>query len=52
LALARTYAGAIGQKKRQMADVLHFLLEDEELHAVSINWQSNSTNTAPFGKQR
>ena len=34
LALAMTYAGANGQTKEQMADVLNFLLEDEELHAA------------------
>jgi serpin B len=34
LALAMTYAGANGQTAEQMADVLHFLLEDEELHAA------------------
>ena len=34
LALAMTYAGANGQTKEQMADVLNFLLEDEELHSA------------------
>ena len=34
LALAMTYAGANGQTKEQMADVLNFLLDDEELHAA------------------
>jgi serpin B len=34
LALAMTYAGANGQTKEQMAEVLNFLLADEELHAA------------------
>ena len=47
LALAMTYAGANGQTKEQMADVLRFLLEDEELHAafnkLAIELNSRST---------
>jgi serpin B len=31
-ALAMTYAGARGETERQMADVLHFTLEQEQLH--------------------
>jgi serpin B len=34
LALAMTYAGARGETKQQMADVLHFTLDDESLHAA------------------
>jgi len=34
LALAMTYAGAEGETEQQMADVLHFILEDEDLHAA------------------
>jgi serpin B len=47
LALAMTYAGANGQTEEQMAEVLHFLLEDEELHAafnkLAIELNSRST---------
>jgi len=34
LALAMTYAGAEGETEQQMAEVLHFILEDEDLHAA------------------
>lgn len=34
LALAMTYAGADGETEQQMAEVLHFILEDEDLHAA------------------
>jgi len=34
VALAMTYAGAEGESKQQMKDTLHFLLEDEALHAA------------------
>jgi serpin B len=34
LALAMTYAGARGETEQQMAEVLHFILEDEDLHAA------------------
>ena len=34
LALAMTYAGAEGETEQQMKDTLHFLLEDEALHAA------------------
>jgi serpin B len=37
LALAMTYAGASGETALQMADTLHFLLEQEKLHPA-INW--------------
>jgi serpin B len=34
LALAMTYAGAEGETEQQMAEVLHFILEDKDLHAA------------------
>jgi len=34
LALAMTYAGANGETEQQMADVLHFMLEQGDLHAA------------------
>lgn len=34
LALAMTYAGAEGETEQQMKDALHFMLEDESLHAA------------------
>ncbi len=34
IALAMTYGGALGDTKEQMADVLHFTLPDEDLHAA------------------
>ncbi|MFC2026622.1 serpin family protein [Chloroflexota bacterium] len=34
LALAMTYAGAEGETEQQMAEVLRFILEDEDLHAA------------------
>lgn len=37
LALAMTYAGARGETEQQMADTLHFILEQERLHP-SFNW--------------
>jgi serpin B len=37
LALAMTYAGASGETAQQMADTLHFLLEQEKLHPA-FNW--------------
>jgi len=37
LALAMTYAGASGETAQQMADTLHFLLEQERLHPA-FNW--------------
>jgi len=37
LALAMTYAGASGETTEQMADTLHFLLEQERLHPA-FNW--------------
>jgi len=37
LALAMTYAGARGETAQQMADTLHFLLEQERLHPA-FNW--------------
>jgi len=37
LALAMTYAGARGETAQQMADTLHFLLEQEKLHPA-FNW--------------
>jgi len=37
LALAMTYAGARGETAQQMADTLHFLLEQEMLHPA-FNW--------------
>jgi serine protease inhibitor len=37
LALAMTYAGARGETAEQMADTLHFLLEQERLHPA-FNW--------------
>jgi serpin B len=48
LALAMTYAEANGQTEEQMADVLHFLLEDEELHAAfnKLAIELNKRNTA------
>lgn len=36
-ALAMTYAGARGETERQMADVLHFALEQESLHPAFAN---------------
>jgi len=36
-ALAMVYAGARGETERQMADVLHFALDQEELHPA-FNW--------------
>ncbi len=49
LALAMTYAGANGQTEEQMAEVLHFLLEDEELHAAfnKLAIELNSRNEVP-----
>ncbi len=51
LALAMTYAGADGQTKEQMADVLNFLLEDEELHAAfnKLAIELNSRDDLPAG---
>jgi serpin B len=37
LALAMTYAGARGETAQQMADTLHFLLNQDKLHAA-FNW--------------
>jgi serpin B len=37
LALAMTYAGANGETAQQMADTLHFLLEQDRLHPA-FNW--------------
>jgi serpin B len=37
VALAMTYAGARGETAQQMADTLHFLLEQERLHPA-FNW--------------
>ena len=37
LALAMTYAGARGETAEQMADTLHFILEQERLHPA-FNW--------------
>ena len=37
LALAMTYAGAHGETAQQMADTLHFLLEQDRLHPA-FNW--------------
>jgi serpin B len=37
VALAMTYAGARGETAQQMADTLHFLLEQDELHPA-FNW--------------
>jgi serpin B len=37
LALAMTYAGARGETEEQMADVLHFLLDQSKLHPA-FNW--------------
>jgi len=34
IALAMTYAGSLGETKSQMADVLHFTLEDSKLHTT------------------
>jgi serpin B len=39
LALAMTYAGASGQTEEQMAAVLHFLLDQDNLHPA-FNWLS------------
>jgi len=39
-ALAMTYAGATGQTKKEMADVLHFSLEEELLHSSLSTLQS------------
>lgn len=49
LALAMTYAGANGQTEEQMADVLHFLLADEELHEAfnKLAIELNSRNEVP-----
>jgi len=37
MALAMTYAGARGETAEQMADTLHFILEQEKLH-LAFNW--------------
>jgi serpin B len=37
LALAMTYAGARGETERQMADTLHFVLSQDDLHPA-FNW--------------
>ena len=37
VALAMTYAGAAGETAQQMADTLHFLLEQDDLHPA-FNW--------------
>ncbi|MDD4923601.1 MAG: serpin family protein [Dehalococcoidales bacterium] len=49
LALAMTYAGANGQTEAQMAEVLNFLLEDEELHSAfnKLAIELNSRNDVP-----
>jgi serpin B len=48
LALAMTYAGASGQTAEQMAEVLHFMLTDNELHAAfnKLAIELNKRNTA------
>ena len=43
-ALALTYGGARGETAKQMSDVLHFLLPDEELHSAFAELQ-NKLNT-------
>jgi serpin B len=49
LALAMTYAGANGQTEEQMAEVLKFMLEDDELHAAfnKLAIELNSRNEIP-----
>lgn len=55
LALAMTYAGANGQTKEQMAEVLHFMLEDSELHSafnrMAIELNNRNSAREPCGVQ-
>ena len=39
-ALAMTYAGAMGNTEKQMAEVLHFILKDEGLHSAFAELQT------------
>ncbi len=52
-ALAMTYAGANGQTKTDMANVLHFTLPDDKLHAAfnKIDLALNALGNKPAGEE-
>jgi len=52
-ALAMTYAGASGQTKTDMANVLHFTLPDDKLHAAfnKIDLTLNALGNKPAGEE-
>jgi serpin B len=50
LALAMTYAGARGETAQQMADTLHFMLEQDKLHPA-FNWLDTELASRGEGAQ-